>query len=33
VFDRTVAPAVAGAVADAAVVAGVARDRLEPVEA
>jgi malate dehydrogenase (oxaloacetate-decarboxylating) len=33
VFDRTVAPAVAGAVANAAVVAGVARDRLEPVEA
>jgi malate dehydrogenase (oxaloacetate-decarboxylating) len=33
VFDRTVAPTVARAVADAAVAAGVARDSLEPVEA
>jgi malate dehydrogenase (oxaloacetate-decarboxylating) len=33
VFDRTVAPTVARAVADAAVAAGVARDTLEPVEA
>jgi malate dehydrogenase (oxaloacetate-decarboxylating) len=33
VFDRTVAPTVARAVADAAVAAGVARHALEPVEA
>jgi malate dehydrogenase (oxaloacetate-decarboxylating) len=33
VFDRTVAAAVARAVADAAVAAGVARDKLEPVGA
>jgi malate dehydrogenase (oxaloacetate-decarboxylating) len=33
VFDRTVAPAVARAVSDAAVAAGVARHAVEPVEA